>query len=100
MTNQQDNWEIRQEDDGKHGRLFLLVDGQELAEMTYTWAGSTLLIIDHTAVAEALKGQNAGMTLLKKVVEFARQKRVQILPLCPFANQAFQKTPEIRDVLR
>ena len=40
--------EIQQEDNGTRGRFFILIDGSQQAEMTYTWAGSERFIIDHT----------------------------------------------------
>ena len=91
--------EIQQEDNGTRGRFFILIDGSQQAEMTYTWAGSERFIIAHTEVNDALRGKNAGKQMLMKAVEFARGKGVKILPLCPFAASVFKKTPEIQDVL-
>ncbi|MBZ0247023.1 MAG: N-acetyltransferase, partial [Cyclobacteriaceae bacterium] len=70
-----------------------------LAEMTYSKAGDTLIIIDHTEVGEALKGKGVGLQLVKAAVEFARNKKIKILPLCPFAKSVFDKKEELRDVL-
>ena len=39
---------FEQVDDGKHG-VFKLIQGDLVAgEMAYTWAGDSMLIIDHT----------------------------------------------------
>ena len=35
-----------------------------------------------------------------QAVEFARQKQLKIIPLCPFAKSIFDKDPSIHDVLR
>ncbi|MFZ1808981.1 MAG: GNAT family N-acetyltransferase [Cyclobacteriaceae bacterium] len=70
-----------------------------LAEMTYSKAGDSLIIIDHTEVRDALKGKGVGLQLVKAAVEFARNKKVKILPLCPFAKSVFDKKEELRDVL-
>lgn len=91
--------EVVQNDNGQKGRFFILNDGKEMAEMTYTWVGKERIIIDHTDVNETLKGQNAGKQMVMKAVEFAREKGIKIIPLCPFANSVFQKNSEIRDVL-
>lgn len=91
--------EIKQEDDGKKGRFFIELDGGTVGEMTYVWAGEQKFIIDHTEVGEALKGQGAGRKLVHAAVEFARNKEVKILPLCPFAKAVFGKTAEYNDVL-
>lgn len=91
--------EILHEDNGSKGRFFIAPEGKTLAEMTYTWAGPERIIIDHTEVSDALRGKNAGKQMVMAAVEMARQKKVTIIPLCPFANSVFKKTPEIQDVL-
>lgn len=91
--------DILQEDNGKKGKFFILVNGVQEAEMTYTWAGTDRIIIDHTEVNETLKGKNAGKQMVMKAVDFAREKKIKIIPLCPFAHSVFQKVAEIRDVL-
>ena len=51
---------ITQQDDGKHGAFLAHSEGKQAGEMTYTWAGETMFIIDHTDVDEAFKGQGVG----------------------------------------
>lgn len=92
--------EIQHEDNSKKGAFYMEAGGERLAEMTYTWAGEGMFIIDHTEVSEKLKGQGAGKKLLEAAVLFARKLQVKILPLCPFAKSVFDKTPEYADVLR
>jgi len=91
--------ELKQQDDGKHGQFFIEIDGEELAKMTYTWAGPDKFIIDHTEVDDKLRGKGAGKQLVMRAVEFARENDKKILPLCPYAHSVFKKIPEIRDVL-
>lgn len=91
--------EIKQHDDGNKGSFFLEVDGKKAGETTYVWAGPDKIIIDHTEVGDVLKGKNAGKQLVTKAVEFARQKNIKIIPLCPFAAALFKKTPDFSDVL-
>jgi predicted GNAT family acetyltransferase len=91
--------EIQHLKEGSKG-AFLVAEGKEhLAEMTYTMAGTTKMIIDHTEVSEKLSGQGVGKKLVLAAVDYARQNQIKILPLCPFAKSVFGKTPEIRDVL-
>ncbi len=91
--------EIKQEDNGKNGKFFIEVDPKILGEMTYVWAGTDRIIIDHTQVDESLKGKGAGKQMVAKAVEFARMKGISIIPLCPFAKSVFEKVTEFRDVL-
>ncbi len=73
-------------------------DGKRLAEMTYTVAGSRV-IIDHTSVDGALRGTGAGSKLVEAAVLWARAENIKLLPLCPFAKSVFDKTPQYADVL-
>jgi len=91
--------EIRQSDNGLKGAFFIEQDGVRAAEMTYVWAGTDRIIIDHTDVGPTLKGKNAGKQMVFKAVEFAREKGISIIPLCPFAKSVFNRVPELRDVL-
>lgn len=91
---------IQQKDDTKHGS-FSLLDGETVAgEMTYTWAGENMLIIDATDVNENYRGQGVGRQLLDALVSFVREKDVKVIPLCPYAKSVFDKDPSIGDVLR
>jgi uncharacterized protein len=91
--------EIKQKDDGKNGMFYMELEGKVLAQMTYVWTGAERIIIDHTEVDDALRGQSAGKQLVAKAVEFAREKSLKIIPLCPFAKSVFDKVVENRDVL-
>jgi predicted GNAT family acetyltransferase len=91
--------EILQVDNGIKGKFYILENNIQEAEMTYTWVGTERFIIDHTEVSEVLKGKSAGKQMVLQAVAFAREKGLKIIPLCPFANSVFQKTPEIKDVL-
>ena len=91
--------EIKQSDDGLKGEFFIEQDGVRAAEMTYVWAGTDRIIIDHTDVGPALTGKNAGKQMVLKAVEFAREKGISIIPLCPFAKSVFDRVPALRDVL-
>ena len=50
------------------GRYFVIVDGVE-AEMTYSRVSDTMMIIDHTEVPDALRGQKVGVRLVQRAVE-------------------------------
>lgn len=69
-------------------------------EMTFSKAGSSTWIIDHTGVDDAMKGTGAAKELVKRCVEIARERDVKIIPLCPFAKVQFQRHPDYGDVLQ
>lgn len=89
---------VRHERSDHRGAFVMERDGNRLAEMTYTVAGSRV-IIDHTTVDDALRGTGAGKKLVEAAVLWARAEKVKILPLCPFAKSVFDKTPAYADVL-
>lgn len=91
--------DIQHVSDDKKGTFFIEEDGQRVAEMVYSKAGETLLIIEHTEVNETLKGKGAGKQLVFQGVAYARAMGLRIMPLCPFAKLIFEKYPELRDVL-
>ena len=88
---------VAHEEQGHRGAFFVERDGARLAELTYTVAGSRV-ILDHTSVDDALRGTGAGRQLVKAAVEWARAGGRRLMPLCPFARSVFDKTPEYRDV--
>ena len=73
-------------------------DGPE-AELTFSRASERLIIIDHTGVPDAYRGQNVGVALVQRAVEDARRGGYKILPLCPFAAAQFRRHADWSDVL-
>ncbi|MEP7238490.1 MAG: GNAT family N-acetyltransferase [Ferruginibacter sp.] len=92
---------IQQKQEGSKGSFYVGGDEKILAEMTYSMTGSDLMIIDHTEVADELRGRNVGYQLVNAAVEYARAGNIKIIPLCPFARSVFvKKQVEFADVLR
>jgi predicted GNAT family acetyltransferase len=91
--------EIGLEDTGSKGRYFLRSPDGAVAEMTFSKVGEHMIIIDHTDVPDAFRGQGAGLKLVTRAVEDARASGKKIIPLCPFANAQFHRHPEWADVL-
>jgi uncharacterized protein len=89
---------IEREDRPTGGVYRVSIDGH-LAEMTFSRASERLIIIDHTDVPDALRGQHVGNILLERAIADARAKGAKIFPLCPFAAAQFRKHAEYQDVL-
>lgn len=90
--------EIKFEETGSGGRYFYQAEGRSVAEMTFSNTGETMIIVDHTEVLEAYKGEGIGLMLLTRAVEDIRGAGKKIIPLCPFANAHFHRHPEWKDV--
>ena len=83
----------------KNGYFYVSVNGKSEAKLTFVFAGIDKIIIDHTEVNPGNNGKGFGKKMVVKVIEFAREKNITIIPLCPFAKSVFDKNPEFRDVL-
>ena len=74
-------------------------DDEVQARMTYHMTSPDHMIIEHTEVDEALRGQNVGFQLVHAAVEHARQHKIKITVWCPFAKKVFDKRIDFHDVL-
>ncbi|WP_411768775.1 GNAT family N-acetyltransferase [Winogradskyella sp. A3E31] len=83
----------------RKGEFYYEKDGNKLGLMTYSKAGPSKIIIDHTEVDPSLQGEGVGYKLVEAAVEYARENDIKIMPLCPFANAVFKKREEYRDLL-
>ncbi len=90
---------VQREEHGNRGSFFLAGNDPPLAKMTFSRTTPTQVIIDHTEVSDALRGQGAGRKLLEAAVAWARETKTKIVPTCPYAKAQFDKDPSIRDVL-
>jgi predicted GNAT family acetyltransferase len=89
---------IEREEGATKGRYVIRLDGHE-AEMTYSKAGASMIIIDHTDVPAALNGLGLGGMLVRRAVEDARKEGKKVAPLCPFAKAYIARHAELQDVL-
>lgn len=91
--------EIKQIQSGTKGFFGAFDGNKEAGRMSYTFAGKSTIIIDHTEVNNEYRGQNIGKRILMEVINYVRENKIKITPLCPFAKSVFDRTEEIRDVL-
>lgn len=91
--------EIKREDSPTGGRYVVVVNGDE-AEMTYSRAGASRIIIDHTGVPDSMRGMGVGKKLVAAAVRDARAEGFKIIPLCPFAKATLEKHSEWHDVVQ
>jgi predicted GNAT family acetyltransferase len=90
--------EIHQQESGSEGTFFIGKKDQPSGELAYQRFGNTM-IIEHTEVADELRGKGVGKQLLKSAVAFARKNKIKIVATCSFAKSVFDQTPEYHDVL-
>ena len=91
---------FKQYDDGKEGRLFIIMDnGMEAGWIQYQWLEDGNLLASATRVYEEFKGQKLGRPLFNKLIGFAQEKNVRIKPQCPFVAKTFARYPELEHLL-
>lgn len=90
--------DIRNENNASGGRYVAAVEGHE-AEMTFSRASPSLIIVDHTGVPDALRGKGVGQALALHAVEEARRGGWKIIPLCPFFKAQSLRHKEWHDVV-
>lgn len=90
---------VKLKTNNQNGLFYIEVDEKTEAKMTFIFAGTDKIIIDHTEVNPENNGKGYGKMMVEKAVEFAREKNIKIIPLCPFAKSVFDKTPTFKDVL-
>ncbi len=89
---------MRHETGETKGRFVIdLGDGAD-AELTYSRAGDTLWIADHTGVPSKHSGKGLGGVLVRALIAGAKEAGVKIMPLCPYVKAWSQKHPEEADI--
>ena len=86
-------------EDGETGGRYVIRTKDGEAETTFSKTGDKIIIIDHTDIPDAIRGQGYGAVLIERIVADMRQQGKKIVPLCPFATSQFRKHPEWADVL-
>ena len=73
---------------------FVIEEGDErVAEMELGIAGNNLTVY-HTEVSEKLKGKGVAVQLLSKMVGYAREHQLKVIPLCSYVQAQFKRHPE------
>ncbi|GHC11513.1 N-acetyltransferase [Gemmobacter nanjingensis] len=91
------DFEITRETTGSKGRYVIRQGGEE-AELTYSITSPQLVIADHTGVPDSFRGTGAGLALVLRLVADARTEGFKVMPLCPFVNAQRKRHPEWADV--
>ncbi|WP_343342807.1 GNAT family N-acetyltransferase [Sphingomicrobium sp. XHP0239] len=66
-------------------------DSDEAAEMTFSRTNDKLIMIDHTYVPPAARGQGLVEKLAERAYKYAKEKGWRIAPVCPFFKAEAQR---------
>ena len=98
MNHTTGNDRITREDGESGGRWVYRADGAEAA-MTYSRLGTSKIIVDHTGVPDAFRGQGVGLALTERMVADMRSEGMRVIALCPFVKAQAQRHPDWADVI-
>ncbi len=90
---------ITHHQDGEQGFFLAEEDGQRMGHLTYEWDSPTRFAILHTVVEKAYQGHGVAKALVNAAVDFARENGYTILPVCPYAENLFQRDASFKDIL-
>ena len=89
--------EIKNIDLKDRGAFVIKRGNERIAELSYK-KDDGIINLDHTEVAEDLRGRGVGKKLIEAAVKFAREKDLKIAAVCPFAANVLSRNVDYSDV--
>lgn len=75
-------------------KFLLLLNNQSIGTLNYSILENGNLSADHTEVSPEYTGKEYATLLVNTLADYAREKQIHILPICPYVGALFQKFPE------
>jgi predicted GNAT family acetyltransferase len=91
---------IKQKESGSNGKFYMEDEIGITSELTYSIPENGVLSLDHTETRIGCKGKGLASRLVKKSVDYAREKKFKIVPNCSYAKAHFDRHKENKDVLK
>lgn len=89
---------VKHEHSGNHGRYVIyLPDGSE-AEMTYSRRDDHTIVAEHTGVPPQYRGHGIAEQLVKAAIDHTRATGGKIVPVCSYVVAQFRRHPEWADL--
>ncbi len=73
-------------------------ENKPIAEITFKPADDHTIIADHTYVSDELRGQGVAGKLFDKLIGYARENNLKIVPECSYVQSKMEKTSDYDDV--
>ena len=84
----------------KQGEFYVLKNGEKQASLSYSTVEDNKIIIEKTEVREPLREEGIGHQLMNEAIEYARNNKSKIIPLCAFAKAVFEERKDELDDVR
>jgi predicted GNAT family acetyltransferase len=82
----------REELNGVH-EFVLRVDGERHGFLEFTRPEVGLMRIEYVEVSPALRGTGLGRQLVEKAVDFAKDAKLRVVPICSYARAVITRDP-------
>lgn len=82
----------------EQSRYELRRDGELAGFVTYRERPGLIAFV-HTETDNRLEGQGLGSKLVAGALDDVRERGLEVLPFCPFANSYIQRHPEYADLV-
>ena len=87
--------EIKNVIDDVYSRFEISEKGKVFGELAYDTPFEDRLVIKHTSVSPDAAGKGFGKELIKAVVAYARERNLEIVPVCSYAAKMKNDHPEL-----
>jgi predicted GNAT family acetyltransferase len=85
-------------DNGKKHRYEAIVDGSLAGFALYRMQPGRIALV-HTEVDEAFEGHGIGSILIREVLDDARRRGLDVVPICPFVTSFIDQHREYLDLV-
>lgn len=92
------DYNIEQKETGGNGMFYIEHDTEIVAELQYTVQDHGIMTLDHTETHPSMSGKGLAKKLVKHAVDYARNKKLKIDPLCSYAATQFDRNEDYQDV--
>ena len=89
----------REELNGVH-EFVLRVDGERLGFLEFTRPEVGVMRIEYVEVSPKLRGTGLGRQLVAKAIDFAKEARLRVVPICGYARAVITRDPAMAVTMR
>ena len=89
----------REELNGVH-EFVLRIDGERHGYLEFTRPEVGLMRIEYVEVSPELRGTGLGRQLVEKAVDFAKDSKLRVVPICSYARAVITRDPILSASLR
>jgi uncharacterized protein len=82
----------------QHQHFETKLDNGEYGFIEYRWHKGTLVLM-HTLVPEKYEGKGIASAIAKFALEYAREKKLQLIVYCPYVRAYMMRHPEYDNLL-